>query len=92
MCVIPWGRILTVGSGENIVEYKVYIQSQLMKWLRVKTRQADYVEATTSEIWKVISQRHETQNNCSILKNKKSTACNISQVVYPYHMGSFDLI
>lgn len=94
VCVVPWGRILTVGSAENIVEYKVHAQSQLIRWLRVQTRQADYLKAITSEIWKVISERHEEQNNCSISENSKTkdTAGNTSQVKYPYHMENFDEI
>ena len=94
MCIIPWGRIHTVDSAENMVEYKVYAQSQLIRWLRVETRQADYLKAITSEIWKVISERHEEQNNCSISENSKTkvAAGNASQVKYPYHMENFDEI
>ena len=77
-----------VNSCGNIVEYEVYVQSKLIKWLRLETNQVDYVKAVTLEIWKVINEQHQSQSSLKTLQNRKSKA----GVKYAYHLAHFDKI
>ena len=93
VCVISWGRIHMVSSSGNMVEYEMYVQSRVIKWLRVETCQADYLKAVTSEIWKIISEQHQVPDNFKTLRKRKSkTAGNIIQAEHPYYFGNFDEI
>lgn len=77
-----------VTSRENMVEFEVYVQSQLIKWFRISTYQADYLKKVTSEIWKIINERHQTQGVGK--SDKKSNNYPVSKP--SYNFSSFDKI
>jgi hypothetical protein len=90
VCIICWERIYRVRSSGNRVEYEVYVESQLIKWLRVETSQADYLKAVTSEIWN-ITEQHKAQDSSNHSRNNKSKTPAL-KTKYSYHLGNFDKI